>query len=79
MKKKPEDRFGSAREMIDRLEGVLDGRVYIQCPFTLTKRVTREVSRFVDRHPLLAVASLACSILGFVALVVFGVHAILRG
>jgi serine/threonine-protein kinase len=77
MQKKPEDRFQSAREMIDRLEGALDGRVYVQCPFTFTKRVAREAARFVDRHPFLAVATLFCAVLGVLASLVLGLRALL--
>jgi serine/threonine protein kinase len=52
LQKKPEDRYQTVGEMIDILENNLDGRVAIQCPFTLQKRVTRELARMTDRHPI---------------------------
>jgi serine/threonine-protein kinase len=55
MRKDPKDRPQSAASMIDELAATLDGRVKVQCPTTLTKRVTRELGRFVDRHPFLGV------------------------
>jgi len=58
LEKDPAARFQSAGEMIDRLQLILDGRVPVQCPFTMTKRVTRETGRFVDRHPFAAFGSL---------------------
>ena len=51
----PKDRFQSAGEMIDVIAAALDGKVKVQCPITFTKRVTRELGRFVDRHPYLGV------------------------
>ncbi|HEX7603190.1 MAG TPA: serine/threonine-protein kinase [Polyangiaceae bacterium] len=55
LRKEPSERFQSAAEMIDRFAATLDGRVKVQCPITLTKRMTRELGRFVDRHPFLGV------------------------
>ena len=60
LKNDPKARFQSASELIDQLEAALDGRVKVQCPFTLTKRITRELGRFVDRHPFLGVAMVGC-------------------
>jgi len=54
MQKDRDARWGSAEEMIHELEAALAGRVRVQCPMSLTKRVTREAGRFVDRHPRLA-------------------------
>ncbi len=54
LEKDPAARFASVREMIDQLEATLDGRVKVQCPVTFTKRLTRELGRFVDRRPLVA-------------------------
>ena len=65
MEKKPEDRFPSARAMIDRLENTLDGRVHVECPITFMKRGLREMGRMVDRHPILAATFLFCAVLGF--------------
>ncbi len=51
IEKDPGARFQSVGEMIDELQAALDGRCKVQCPVTLTKRVTRELGRFVDRNP----------------------------
>jgi len=51
MKKNPDERWGSADEMVAELEAALEGKTRVQCPLTFTKRITRETSRFVDRHP----------------------------
>lgn len=52
LEKDPAARFQSAGEMVERLQHLLDGRVPVQCPVTLTKRLTRESGRLIDRHPL---------------------------
>ncbi len=77
MEKKPGDRFPSARAMINRLEDTLDGRVHVQCPVTLTKRVTGEMGHFVDRHPFLAVGTFFGAVIGVVAALVVAVRAVL--
>jgi serine/threonine protein kinase len=56
LQKNPAARHASATAMIDELEAALDGRVKVQCPFTLQKRLTRELARFTDRHPALSLA-----------------------
>ena len=58
LQKEPSRRFQSAGEMIDALELVREGRGTVQCSATLTKRMLRELGRFVDRHPKLAMLSL---------------------
>ena len=47
----PRARFQSAGEIIDRLHEVLEGKVRVQCHATMTKRMFREMGRFVDRSP----------------------------
>jgi hypothetical protein len=67
LRKDPADRYASVSAMVDLLEAALDGRVKVQCPFTLQKRMTRELARFTDRHPamaLLGFASAAAGLLG---------------
>jgi eukaryotic-like serine/threonine-protein kinase len=66
LKKDPTARWQSVTEMVDFLEDALDGRVHVQCPFTLQKRMTGELTRFADRHPLLAMATFLSSGLAFV-------------
>jgi serine/threonine-protein kinase len=78
MQKKPEERFLSARQMIDRLEQTVDGTIFVECPFSFTKRTAREVGRFVDRHPILALMGLAGGAVGMLASVALGVHALLH-
>ncbi len=67
LQKNPSERFQSAREMIHQLEDSLEGKVHVQCPFTLTKRMTRESGRFVDNYPRTAVLSF----LALIGLVIF--------
>jgi serine/threonine protein kinase len=64
LKKDPGDRYRSVTEMIDLLEDALDGRVKVQCPFTLQKRLTRELARFTDRHPAIAMLAFASMVFG---------------
>ena len=45
------DRWQSAGDMIQALQDIREGKVKIQCHATFTKRVARELGRFVDRHP----------------------------
>jgi serine/threonine-protein kinase len=51
MKLNKDERWQSAGEMVAAIQGVLEGKVRIQCHATFTKRVARELGRFVDRHP----------------------------
>ncbi len=53
MAKDPAQRFQSAQEMIAELERALAGEVHVQCPVTMSKRMSREAGRFIDRHPRL--------------------------
>lgn len=53
MAKDASARWQSAREMIIALEDALAGKVHVQCTVTMSKRMTREAGRFVDRHPQL--------------------------
>jgi hypothetical protein len=64
MAKDPDKRFQSAREMIDELESVLAGKVKVQCHATMTKRVAREMGRFVDAHPHVSFGLLVTFVLG---------------
>ncbi|MCB9597281.1 MAG: hypothetical protein H6719_31440, partial [Sandaracinaceae bacterium] len=71
MQKAPEQRWGSATEMIQELQGALDGNIRVQCPMTFTKRLTRESGKLVDRYP-------RASVFGFLAtaiVVLFGLTA----
>jgi serine/threonine-protein kinase len=66
LQKDPAKRFQTAGEMIDELQDVLEGRAAIRCEVTFTKRMLREMARFVDRHPglaVLAMVAVAASVL----------------
>jgi serine/threonine protein kinase len=78
LQKDPAERYQSVSEMIGYLEDALDGRVHVLCPVTLTKRVTRELGRFTDRHPLVAMNALFGGTLALVALIAFSIFAALR-
>jgi len=60
--KNPADRWQSAGEMIQALQDIREGKVKIQCHATFTKRVARELGRFVDRHPHAAFFGLIASV-----------------
>ncbi len=51
--KEPEQRFQSADEMMLELQGVMEGRIHVQCQRTLMKRGLHEMLRSVDKHPVL--------------------------
>ena len=73
--KDPALRFQSAREMITALQDILAGKVKVQCHITFTKRTVRELGRFVDRRPHVALLTL----LGVVATLVFAAVQLVRG
>jgi serine/threonine-protein kinase len=69
MAKHASGRFQSVQEMIERLEARDEGRIPIQCHVTFTKRVTREMLRALDRHPMLFTAMLSVFVLAGLAAV----------
>ena len=60
-------RFAAAREMIDEIERIVEGRIRVQCHITLVKRSVRQVGRFVDRRPWLSFGIFATAVLTVVA------------
>jgi serine/threonine protein kinase len=52
--KDPSQRFQSVIEMIGELQRLIDGRCAVRCPATLAKRMTREVTGFIERFPKLS-------------------------
>jgi serine/threonine-protein kinase len=66
LEKEPARRFQSAGEMIEVLQRALEGRSDVHCSVTFTKRLLRELGRFVDRHPQLAMLSLLAIALSLV-------------
>jgi serine/threonine-protein kinase len=73
LQKAPGARYQSVTEIVDVLESALDGRVKVQCPFTLQKRVMRGLARFADRRPMTAFVTFTLVTLG--ALGSFGLAA----
>ena len=78
LQKAPAARYPSVNAMIDLLEAALDGRVKVQCPFTLQKRMTRELSRFTDRHPAVALVGLVSAATGTLGALAWAAIAVLR-
>lgn len=52
--KDPNQRFPSVIEMIGELQRLIDGRCAVRCPATLAKRITREITGFIERFPKLS-------------------------
>lgn len=72
--REPGARWQSAAQMIDELHAIADGRFRIQCAATLSKRVTRELGRAVDRRPATSVAVGFLSIGVVLALAINALH-----
>jgi serine/threonine-protein kinase len=79
LRKQPAARYQSVTEMIDLLEAALDGRVKVQCPFTLQKRVTREMARFTDHHPAVAMLGFLSVVLGSLGALAWAVAITMHG
>ena len=58
LQKAPERRLQTAHAMIEQLQGILEGKVNVQCHVTSTKRLFRELGRLVDRYTHLVTAGL---------------------
>ncbi|MFO0630753.1 MAG: hypothetical protein U0325_34715 [Polyangiales bacterium] len=56
LEKDPTKRFDSAAMLAKRIQMALEGRGPVQCPCTGLKRAGGGWSRFIDRHPNLAVS-----------------------
>jgi serine/threonine-protein kinase len=52
LKKDVTKRYQSVEEMIEALQGLMEGHIVVQCQRTLLKRGLHELLRFVDRHPV---------------------------
>ena len=77
LKKDPAERYASVGEMIERLRARAEGKFPIQCHATFAKRLMREMTRFVDRFPVIFTLLFALSVLGLIALGVQGVRHLL--
>ncbi|MFO0613950.1 MAG: serine/threonine-protein kinase [Polyangiaceae bacterium] len=71
--KDPAERFQSVGEMLDRFRARAMGKIPVQCPVTFMKRSIAETSRFVDRHPFVAMSLATLVAAMAIALVVLGV------
>ena len=63
----PARRYPSVAAMRERLEAVRDGKAPVECVVTFTQRGLRGLSRGVDRHPYVVLASAALIGLGGLA------------
>ncbi|GAB4202277.1 MAG: hypothetical protein OHK0013_15360 [Sandaracinaceae bacterium] len=54
LQRDPAKRFQSAKEMVDQLHLILQGRFRVQCPVTFMKRGSLLLAELVDRSPPLA-------------------------
>src|SRR5262249_53336389 len=69
VRKDPAARYPSADAMLERLSRRAAGEIPVQCHVTLVMRASRELSGFVDRYPVgaLALASAAAALFAIVA------------
>ncbi|MDP3273775.1 MAG: serine/threonine-protein kinase [Deltaproteobacteria bacterium] len=74
----PNLRFQNATELVNYLQDILTGKIHVQCPVTMTKRMTREAGRFVDRNPWLGFSMFVGGTALFVSSLAVSVLAILR-
>lgn len=65
--KDPADRYQSIAEMRERIQMIREGYIPVQCPFTLTKRVTHGMLHQVDRHPIRTLSTLMLLLGGTIA------------
>jgi serine/threonine-protein kinase len=72
--KKPEQRFGSVKEMLEELEANLEGRICVYCPSTFLKRGAHDYGRYLDNHRVLGVVWV-CLLAIFVGV---GIYAIVK-
>jgi serine/threonine protein kinase len=73
--KEPAKRYVSVQAMIDRLDMRSEGIIPIQCHITFAKRVIGTVTRFVDRHPMMATGVMALMFATSIAGTVLAVRA----
>jgi len=67
--KDPNERYRSVTAMIDRLQSIRDGKVPVECPVTMAKRMGAEAMHAVDRNSRGVFAAAAVvALLGLVGL-----------
>jgi len=79
MQRNPAHRYQSARDMLDALDAVREGRMAVECHVTLTKRGLLGLSRWIDRSPMVGPAAIWMGVLGLVASGGWAVWALLGG
>jgi hypothetical protein len=50
--KDPDKRFRDTYQLIDLVERTLSGEIKVECIVTMNKRMSREMGKFIERHPL---------------------------
>ena len=80
LKRDRDARTKDVATMYDQLKSIMEGRVQVECPVTLTKRATSGAMRWVDRHPYafmaLAFSGMLTMIAGLVSLAINAVNAL---
>ncbi len=54
LQKDPKDRFQTVAQLDEALQAAIEGRFQVHCAIGMTKRMSREFGRFVDRKPQVA-------------------------
>jgi serine/threonine-protein kinase len=67
--KSADQRIGSVAEWLERLDGLAEGDVPVQCPFTLQRHWVGKLTQAADRHPFLLAGLLVAGTGGGLALV----------
>jgi serine/threonine-protein kinase len=71
MLREPHERWQSAKEMAAAFERTLSGDIWVACPFTLTRRTSFLVSRWVNENPRTLVSMIVLVFLSVLASIVF--------
>jgi serine/threonine-protein kinase len=58
LEKKPEARYQTVNEMVERLQRRAEGDIPVQCGITAVRRATNAWTRFLDQHPRAAAITL---------------------
>jgi serine/threonine-protein kinase len=53
MKRDRDERYQSVKELESAIKGVLDGKIKVECHFTLAKSYAHRLVHWIDRHPKL--------------------------
>jgi serine/threonine-protein kinase len=72
----PDERWQTAREMIDELHAIRSGYCQVQCPVTFMKRATAALGHLIDKHPQTMMVVMGSGVAAIVGLIAFGVVAL---